>query len=139
MAHELGHAIHWLVLGSFGVDDFSEIPSTFLEHWISDARVLQRLSSGQAPLDVFKSVGANRYSSPYKVLSFKRTLWTSKFDLVAHSKSEEQLQGCNLGADCAQILKEWIGAYSIGGRINNEYLSWKSLRNYHTSYYCYLL
>ena len=46
-AHELGHAIHGLVLGVNGLKgprDFVEIPSIFAENWVHVPQVLQRIS-----------------------------------------------------------------------------------------------
>ncbi|CZR52701.1 uncharacterized protein PAC_02578 [Phialocephala subalpina] len=160
------HAIHNLVrAGNAGVPwDAIEIPSILAEHWVADPRILQKLSSHytyldeayarawykshpgetrppkEAPLDTFDVIEFSRHPGN-RITEIQRGLWMAKFDLTAHSYTEEELQDADLAKDCQDILRDWLGISSAGDlqHHNNSYLNWPALDTYKTSYYCYLL
>ena len=166
LAHELGHAIHHFVRGSLvGVPwDAVEIPSHLLEHWVSDPRILQKLSSHyvnqdeaylaawkaespskplppeQAPLDTFDPIVLSRHPGN-RISEYQGLLWLSKFDLLVHSYSEKELESADLGVDCQKVLREWTGIFGpkLGSRKNNTYLTWDALDGYQASHYTYPL
>ncbi|KAE8450783.1 hypothetical protein EG329_005696 [Mollisiaceae sp. DMI_Dod_QoI] len=169
LAHELGHAVHGFVRGDTRdvPRDFIEIPSILAENWVHDPRILQKLSShytyeNEAYLQAWKSSNLDKATPPKKaaasifdaiafnhhpgnqILHYQNLLWQSKFDLMVHSYSEEELKTADLGVDCRKILSEWTGIFGaadakLGSGKNNTYLRWTILNGYQTSTYCYAL
>ncbi len=173
-AHELAHAIHRLVQGVNTSliprpRDFVEIPSITAEKWMSNPKVLHRISCHytylkpeyltawkdgfspkippprpprQAPLEMFNEIHYKKHPRN-DLYSTMQLLWKSNFDFIVHSSSEKDLRTMDFGVVCKQILEEQTGLFTPSdgkGEIrNNTYLHWDLLDNYDTSIYCYLL
>ncbi|KAL2072968.1 hypothetical protein VTL71DRAFT_10292 [Oculimacula yallundae] len=168
LAHELGHAIHRLVRqGTHDCPrDSIEIPSIVMEKLAIVPEILHELSSPhyiyQRPsymtqwqllypdeplppkwssLETFSSVKLRNHPRN-RLFTFQMIFWRAKFDLVAHSLTQKQTEAMDLAYECQKIFNEIFYStdrLNSGEGRDNTYLSWKSLENYETSYYCYLV
>lgn len=165
LAYELGHAIQTFTRGNLqGMPwDSVEIASHLVQRLASEPTVQRELSPHyvyeqqeyvdvwkasakplpprRAPLELLQKSSELERSS--QILSLMETLWLSKFDLMLHSHTEEQLDSVDLGVECQRVLREWTGICGAddsphGQARNNTYIHYSCYANYYTSSYCYL-
>lgn len=102
----------------------------YLKTWHANNKTKRRLPPEKPPSDLFDAITLKRHPAN-QLSNYLKLIWMSKFDMIMHSYTEEELRTQDLALDCHKILKESYGVYSIGNR-NDQYLSWEPLKDYPT-------
>ncbi|EGG22394.1 peptidase M3A and M3B domain-containing protein [Cavenderia fasciculata] len=143
--HEFGHCIHSLLsrtdfqhlAGTRGPTDFAEIPSTLMENFVTDYRILSTFAHHhQSGRPISESIvnSYNERSNLFKAIETQNQITMAMLDLTLHGKHP-------LNQKAGDILSELNVKYSkIPGAIGQPFVqNFSHLYYYGSCYYSYLL
>ena len=143
--HEMGHAMHSMlgrtkyqhVTGTRCSSDFAEVPSTLMEYFASDPRVLGRLNKHYKTGESLPSDVIDKYCATKKIFAgveLQAQLFYSALDQVYHGELP-------LSGDTTEVLEEVQGQFHTLPYVDNTayQLRFSHLVGYGARYYSYLL
>ncbi|EFA82263.1 peptidase M3A and M3B domain-containing protein [Heterostelium album PN500] len=145
MFHEFGHSLHTVLsrgdfqhlCGTRGPVDFVEIPSTLMEHFTWDHKILRQFANHYSSGRTLSSEMINAYKETkdiFKGIETQKLISLAMFDLILHGKHPN----IKTPSEIMSILQQ--KNLKIAGDVGDSFLSgFSHLYFYGSSYYCYLL
>ncbi|GAM27763.1 hypothetical protein SAMD00019534_109390 [Acytostelium subglobosum LB1] len=144
--HEFGHSLHTVLsrgdfqhlCGTRGPVDFVEIPSTLMENFTWDPKILRQFAHHHSSGRVLSEQMINSYkeanTNMFKGVETQKQISMAMLDLILHGKHP-------VTKSPQQIMSELHqNNLKIAGDIGNRFLAgFSHLYFYGSSYYCYLL